>query len=315
MYFALGLLVVVFLFGTNVNGGQRWLYIGSYSLQPAEIFKFATILYLGAMFVKFSERERSTAQWVVSATPIVLGLLLIMAEHDIGTAAVYTAIIFTFLFMAGFPRKKLLTGIGAGAVVFLVALVVFRHTRERIQFWISGFHDAQNHGYQMHQSWIALGSGGPFGHFYGHSIAKWGYLPNPHTDFILSVLGEEFGFIGTLAVLTLFLFFLRYASQIARESRVSVYSAMAYGVIGWIMVETTINVASVIGIFPVTGVPLPFFSYGGTALVMEMAAMGLLFNISGDRSERDHRSLARIQTPSDQRRRRLMRDAAMYGRE
>jgi len=139
-------------------------------------------------------------------------------------------------------------------------------------------------GYQLLQSRIGLGAGGVGGLGLGHSREKWGLLPNPHTDFIFTVIGEELGLIGTLAVIALFVAFLFAAVRIAQQCTNSVYRLIAVGITTWIAVEALINIASVVGWWAVTGIPLPFFSYGGTALITELAAVGLLYNIAHDRT-------------------------------
>jgi cell division protein FtsW len=140
-------------------------------------------------------------------------------------------------------------------------------------------------GYQLVQSKIGLGAGGVTGLGLGHSREKWGLLPNPHTDFIFTIVGEELGLIGTLAVIALFLAFLMAAVRIAQRCSNQVYRLIAIGITTWIAVEALINIASVVGWWAVTGVPLPFFSYGGTALITELASVGLLYNIAHDRSK------------------------------
>ena len=150
-------------------------------------------------------------------------------------------------------------------------------------------------GYQLLQSRIGLGAGGVGGLGLGHSREKWGLLPNPHTDFIFTIIGEELGLIGTLLVIALFVAFLFAAVRIAQQCTNSVYRLVAVGITTWIAVEALINIASVVGWWAVTGIPLPFFSYGGTALITELAAVGLLYNIAHDRSHsgdvtiREHR--------------------------
>jgi cell division protein FtsW len=139
-------------------------------------------------------------------------------------------------------------------------------------------------GYQLLQSRIGLGAGGLTGLGLDHSREKWGLLPNPHTDFIFTIIGEELGLVGTLSVIALFIGFLMVATRIARQCTNEVYRLLVVGITAWIVLEAVINIASVVGFWAVTGIPLPFFSYGGTALITELAAIGLLYNIAHDRS-------------------------------
>jgi cell division protein FtsW len=143
-------------------------------------------------------------------------------------------------------------------------------------------------GYQLLQSRIGLGAGGLTGLGLDHSREKWGLLPNPHTDFIFTIIGEELGLIGTLSVIALFVGFLMVATRIARQCTNEAYRLLVVGITTWIILEAVINIASVVGFWAVTGIPLPFFSYGGTALITELAAVGLLYNIAHDRSRSEH---------------------------
>ena len=144
--------------------------------------------------------------------------------------------------------------------------------------------DLLGNGYQLLQSKIGLGAGGLTGLGLGHSREKWGLLPNPHTDFIFTIIGEELGLLGTIVVIALFVWFLLVATRIAQQCTNDVYRLIVVGITTWIMVEAIINIASVVGLWAVTGIPLPFFSYGGTALITELAAVGLLYNIAHDNS-------------------------------
>ena len=215
--------------------------------------------------------------------PVIGGAGLIVLEPDIGTSSVVVAIAFMMLFATGLPWRMLIRVALLGLVAFGGYMVYRPYSARR---FFSFLHPNQNllgSGYQLLQSKIGLGAGGLTGLGLGHSREKWGLLPNPHTDFIFTIVGEELGLLGTVTVIALFVWFLFVAVRIAQRSSNDVYRVMVVGVTTWIMLEVIINVASVVGWWAVTGVPLPFFSYGGTALITELTAIGLVYNIAHDR--------------------------------
>jgi cell division protein FtsW len=190
----------------------------------------------------------------------------------------------------------MLTRVGLlGATLFTAYMVSKPYSARRFFSFIHPNSNLLGSGYQLAQSRIGLGAGGVGGLGLGHSREKWGLLPNPHTDFIFTIIGEELGLIGTYAVLALFIAFMFASVRIAQRCTNSVYRLIAIGIATWIAVEALINIASVVGWWAVTGIPLPFFSYGGTALITELFAVGLLYNIahdtshSGDVTIREHR--------------------------
>jgi cell division protein FtsW len=291
----LGLLLAVRAIGVTSNGGTRWLNLHVIYLQPSELFKLFTVLFV-AWLVQHHHNEldhwRQLAIWSV---PVTFGCALIVIEPDIGTASVVAAIAFAMLAVGGLSRK-MLARIGAlGVVAFGTYMVSKPYSAKRFFSFLHPNTHLLGSGYQLLQSRIGLGAGGVGGLGLGHSREKWGLLPNPHTDFIFTVIGEEMGLIGTLVVIALFVAFLFAAVRIAQQCTNSVYRLVAVGITTWIAVEALINIASVVGWWAVTGIPLPFFSYGGTALITELAAVGLLYNIAHDRSHsgdvtiREHR--------------------------
>lgn len=276
------LLVAVEFIGITANGGKRWLGGPGVNIQPSEMFKLFTIIYL-AWLVQHQYRE--LASWRVLLgwlSPVLGGIVLIVVEPDIGTSSVVAVLLFTMLFMAGLDWRKLTT---MGAVGALGVLVYAKDKPYAVKRLLGFLHPSANplsSGYQLAQSKIGLGSGGLSGLGLGHSREKWGFLPNPHTDFVFAIVGEELGFIGALAVLALFIWFLVSALKIARQTPNATYRLMVVGITTWIMFEAVINIASVVGWWAVTGIPLPFFSYGGTALIAQLVAVGLLVNIAHD---------------------------------
>ncbi len=284
MAIALGLLAAVKVIGVSANGGKRWLNLHIIDLQPSELFKFATVLFVAWIVERHRDeinRWGPLARWTL---PVVAGAGLIVLEPDIGTSSVVVAIAFMMLVAAGLAWRMLFRVALLGLLAFGGYMVYRPYSARRFFSFLHPNQDLLGSGYQLLQSKIGLGAGGLTGLGLGHSREKWGLLPNPHTDFIFTIVGEELGLLGTVAVIGLFVWFLFVAVRIAQRSSNDVYRVMVVGITTWIMLEVIINVASVVGWWAVTGVPLPFFSYGGTALITELAAIGLVYNIAHDRS-------------------------------
>ncbi len=278
------LLLAVKAIGVTSNGGKRWLNLHVIYLQPSELFKLGTVLFV-AWMIQHHHNElghwRRLAIWII---PVLAGIGLIVIEPDIGTSSVVAIIAFTMLAVGGLSRP-LLGRIAVFAILGFGAYMAYKpYSARRFFSFLHPNTDLLGSGYQLLQSRIGLGAGGVAGLGLGHSREKWGLLPNPHTDFIFTIIGEELGLVGTLAVIGLFVAFLLAAVRIAQRCTNSVYRLIAVGITTWICVEAVINIASVVGWWAVTGIPLPFFSYGGTSLITELAAVGLLYNIAHDTS-------------------------------
>lgn len=282
--FGLVMLVAVPLVGVSANGGKRWLGRGSFVIQPSEFFKFCTVLFMAWTIERFHSQIGDWLQLAIRLSAIAFGVLLIVIEPDIGTASVILIVIFVMLAVAGLSSAMLKRLAGLGLLGILGYALVRTYSFKRLISFLRPEHDPSGTGYQLLQSRIGLGAGGLTGLGLGHSREKWGLLPNPHTDFIFTIIGEELGLIGTLVVLALFMVFLFNAIGIAQKCTNSTYRYIVVGITTWIMFEATVNIASVVGYWAVTGIPLPFFSYGGTALIAELAAVGLLYNIATDTS-------------------------------
>ncbi len=275
-----GLLVVVKMFGTTTSGGKRWLSFGSFSFQPSELFTLATCFYLAYVVARI---ERSSRNWIDIlkwCVPVLLGAGLVFVEPDMGTASVIIIVTMGVLWLAGLPGRLLgiFVVIMALGGLILAAIEPYRWARVLALFHPNAATNGS--GYQVFESKIGLGAGHISGLGFGQSRGKWGYLPNPHTDFIFSVIGEELGFIGAVTLLGLFLWLIVLGLRTARRAPDREGQLLASGVTMWFAVETFINVASVLGVWPVTGIPLPLISYGGTSLVINLAALGLLVNVA-----------------------------------
>lgn len=280
----LGLLAGVEMVGITVNGAKRWLPTPFIQIQPSEFFKLVVVLYVAWVVQRHHQRIGNWQHLAVWMSPVLLGVGLILLEHDIGTDTVVGAIALTTLFVAGLPRKVVTSILLLSMPVLGVYALLEPYSVRRLMSFLHPNTNLATSGYQLLQSRIGLGAGGLTGLGLDHSREKWGLLPNPHTDFIFTIIGEELGLIGTLSVIALFIGFLMASTRIARQCTNEVYRLVVVGITVWIILEAVINIASVVGFWAVTGIPLPFFSYGGTALITELAAVGLLYNIAHDRS-------------------------------
>ena len=284
MLSGLALLIAVKAVGLTANGGKRWLNLRVIDLQPSEMFKLFTVLFVAWLVQQHHDELNSWMQLAIWTLPVALGCSLILMEPDIGTMSVVAIIAFVMLGVAGLSPRLMAMIVALGVASFYGYMKFNPYSYARFFSFLHPNSDLQGNGYQLLQSKIGLGAGGLSGLGLGHSREKWGLLPNPHTDFIFTVIGEELGIIGTIFVIALFVAFLFAAVRIAQKCTNDVYRLIAMGIATWITLEAVINIASVVGWWAVTGIPLPFFSYGGTALISELAAVGLLYNIAHDQS-------------------------------
>ena len=277
------LLVLVLIpgMGKVVNGARRWLGTGSIYLQPSEIAKLSMVLFMAFNLTKYQAKMKSFVKGVlpqIMLLAIIFGLIL--KEPDLGTALSIAGTVFVMLFASGAKISHLgsLTGIGALGVTAAVLLEPYR--LKRLIAFSDPWADPLNTGYHIIQSLYAIGSGGLFGVGLGRSREKFLYLPEPHTDFIFSILGEELGLIGTITVLVLFFFFAWRGYKIAMSALDIYGSILATGITTMILLQALMNIAVVTASMPVTGIPLPFLSFGGSALIFTLAGVGILLNIS-----------------------------------
>jgi cell division protein FtsW len=276
---ALGLLLAVHFDGEYANGARRWLKLGSFQFQPSEIAKITAIVITSAYLGVRLDRGLpvSLYSWPLGVT-LVMGVF-VLKQPDMGTAAVIVGLSLVLYILAGIPRQEL-TFLGMTAVAMTIYLVYAAAYRaERILAWIDPWAYQQTSGYQTVQSLLAIGSGGAFGSGLGMGASKFHYLPEAHTDFAFAVLCQEMGFVGAALVLVLFGAMAWYGLQIARRAPDGYGFMLAAGVTTLVVGQAIGNIAMVSGMFPVTGVPLPFISFGGTSLIINCAAVGLLISI------------------------------------
>jgi cell division protein FtsW len=286
---SLALVVVVLLpgFGVQVNGARRWLGAAALQFQPSELLKLALVLY-AARYLAQSPRRIRSFKGLVRPLGLVVGLgcLLVAAEPDLGTAIVIALTTATLLVAAGVPLRFL--GYIAAAVGMLIVLfaLVEPYRRARLTSFLNPWADSGGAGFQAVQGQIALGSGGLFGVGLGQSTQKALYLPEAHTDFILAVIGEELGVMGIFGVLALYGMILWAGLRTARRAAGTYAKLLAAGLTSLILCQATLNIFVVLGLAPLTGVPLPLISYGQTNLCIVLASLGLLLNIASGGSTR-----------------------------
>ena len=279
--FVLVLAVHVPHLGVSVNGARRWLGTGPLQFQPSEIMKLALVLYSATLLARRPERVHDLRE-LAKPLLIVVGAacLLVFTQPDLGTAMVIAFTVSALLVAAGIPMRNL--AILAGVVLALVLLYALArpYARARLTSFLDPWAHASSSGFQAVQGQIAIGSGGMFGVGPGQSVQKIFYLPEAPTDFILAVIAEELGAIGVCALLFLY-GLIAYAGLRAAKAARSLNSALiAVGVTALILSQATLNVFAVLGLAPLTGVPLPFVSYGSSSLIVMLAAMGLLLNVA-----------------------------------
>ena len=281
----LGLLALVLIpgIGVRAGGAVRWLSLGFFSFQPAELAKLSVVILLAyCLAKKENERIKEFSIGILPHLLLVMPLcLLIIVQPDFGTCMMILSILLVMLFAAGI-KKRFMLGLGAVGLVAGGLLIATKGYRmERLVTFLNPWKDPTGAGFQIVQSFLAFGSGGVFGAGIGRGTQKLLYLPEPHTDFILAVIGEEMGFVGVVFVIGLFVTIVACGIRIAMNSYDLFGTYLALGIIVLIGLQTIINMGVVMGLLPTKGMPLPFISYGGTALLVDMSCMGILLSISG----------------------------------
>lgn len=273
--------------GRSVNGSRRWLGVGGLSFQPGELAKYAAVLLMATVLTHRGKKLQFFFKGVLPVL-IVPGImfLLILEQPNLSTAGTIIIVCLIMVMLAGAKWKHMGVLGALGAVVGFYYAWSAEYRRERLLSFLDPFAKMSDEGYQLSQSLIAFGSGGLFGMGLGQGRQKFAYLPYPESDFIFAIVGEDFGLMGCLAVICLFVAFLFAGMRIALRCEEKFGCLLAAGIISLISVQAFINMGVVVGVLPTTGLPLPFFSAGGTSLSITMAAVGIVLNIS--RSENSH---------------------------
>ncbi|MGH9130942.1 MAG: putative lipid II flippase FtsW [Acidimicrobiales bacterium] len=279
----LALLLVVLIpgVGQTVAGSSRWIGRGSFRIQPSELAKLGLVLFGADLLAR---RSGDGKAWGPAVRPILIALTiagtLILVQPDMGTALILGCIGLGMLYAAGVPGKPLAGIIAGSGLLALLLGWAEPYRRARILSFLNPWVHRSGNGYQAVQSLAGFASGHLVGVGLGASNAKWGFLPNAYTDFIFSIIGEEVGLVGSLAVVALFVGLAVVGLKIAAQAGDKFGSLLASGITCWLVAQTVFNMGAAIGMLPVTGVPLPFISYGGSSLVIEMFAIGLLGSVA-----------------------------------
>jgi cell division protein FtsW len=275
----ISMLLAVEFFGTSVKGATRWIKIGGLSVQPAEFSKIIFVIFIAVMIEKFRISKKSDTDMFVK---IILSLgaymLLIIRERDFGTCVQLTIITLLLFFIINL-KKKYFFIMGIAVITSgTYAIIKSPHRIVRIKSYLSGMSGGEM-GHQLEQSVLGMGNGGFFGLGYGNGIQKYYYLPEPHTDFIFSVIGEEGGFIMSVIIVILFFILTKIGISVAMKKKDYLGKLLAFGITTMFAVQAVINLYVVTGMAPTKGMPMPFISFGGSALITTMVASGILLNI------------------------------------
>lgn len=280
---SIGLTLLVFVphLGFVHGGARRWIAFGPVTFQPVEFLKFGFIIYFAA-WLSWAKAKVQNFKWGVLPLAVLLGIiaLILFKQPDTKSFILILAAALMMLLVSGVPWKYLFGFVGV-SVIALIILVSFKpYLIDRVKTFLDPNRDPSGSSYQLQQSLIALGSGGVFGRGFGQSIQKFSYLPEPQGDSIFAVIGEEFGFIGVTILILLFVAFALRGMRIANHSPDLFGRLLVTGIVIMLTAQSFLNMASIVGLFPLTGVPLVFISQGGTALLVDLAAVGIVLNIS-----------------------------------
>lgn len=281
---ALLVLVLVPAFGTRAGGAVRWIAIGPITVQPSEIAKLAVVVFAAALLSRRLRWLADPRQLALPLVPVIAVIAaLVMLQPDLGTTIIVVTSVFVLAFAAGARLRHLALGGLVTGLLGFASMYASTYRWARFTSFLDPGADPQGAGYQVIQSKIALASGGWLGVGLGTSRQKWGYVPNAHTDFIYSIIGEELGIIGALVVLVLLGTLLYAGLRIAVRAPDAFGRLLASGITAWFGVQALANLGAVTGMLPITGVPLPFVSFGGSSLVVSMIAVGILLSIARGR--------------------------------
>jgi cell division protein FtsW len=281
---SIGLLLLVYIpgVGTRLGGAGRWVHFGALSFQPSEFVKVTFLIYVAAWLSTQRERRASNLQEGLLPFLSVLGIviLLLILQPNTGSMAVIAGASLIVYFVAGAPLGwfAALVGLGLGLIALLIKITPYR--TQRLMTFLHPELDPQGVGYHINQAFLAIGSGGPFGLGYGHSRQKYSYLPEVAGDSIFAVLAEELGFFLSVAFIAALALLVKRCFTIAQSADTEFGRFLAAGIGGWIAIQTVLNVGSMIGLLPITGVTLPLVSYGSSALVATAAGLGIVASIS-----------------------------------
>jgi cell division protein FtsW len=294
---ALGGCLAVLVIGSRINGARRWIEVGPATFQPSELAKLAIAVWAAAYLCKRPAPRTLRELWRPIGVLLGVFCLLILAEPDLGTTISLVVVLLAVLLISGTPVPTLAAGGGIAVTLGVIAIWFEPYRRARIFSFLDPWKDPQGAGFQTVQALISLGSGGFLGAGLGNSVGKINYLPEAHTDMILAVIGEELGLLGVTAVIAAYAAFAYAGLRVALACTDPFGKRLAAGIVGLVCGQAVINLAAVLGLAPLTGIPLPFISYGGSSLVIALLGVGILLNIAGR-----HGAQARVAVPDRGRR-------------
>jgi cell division protein FtsW len=275
--FALVLLALVARFGVLINGNKNWLAIGPFTMQPAEVAKLAIVLWAANIYAHKERRLRELHHLLVPVVPGLLAVIgLVLVGRDLGTAMVLGIIMLGMLWVVGAPMRLFVLSISILGCAAAALAAMDPERLQRITHFTDPFKDYTDTGWQPAHGLYALSTGGWFGQGIGAGQQKWGDLPEAHTDYIFAVLGEELGLVGTLLVVALFFTIAYAAIRVALRTEDPFVRYATFGIVVWLLGQMMINVGMVLAVLPVIGIPLPIVSYGGSALLPSLVALGLV---------------------------------------
>lgn len=288
MIAALVFLAIVLLpyFSSPSHGANRWIILGPFNFQPSEFAKLAIVIYLSGWLARRKDDIKSfTRGFLPFLLILAVVIFLVMREPDLGTMAIIAGSAAIVFFVAGASWIHVVMGAASGILVIFALILSAPYRLNRFFAFLNPSSDPTGIGYQMKNAMIAVGSGGWWGLGFGNSRQKYLYLPEAHTDAIFAVIVEEIGFIRALSIVVLFVLLGFRGYKIAKEAPDDFGKFLATGITSWFILQAFINLAAILGLIPLTGVPLPFISYGGSSLIISLAAVGILLNISKYRNQ------------------------------
>jgi cell division protein FtsW len=276
------LLLAVLVLGRAANGATRWISIGPAAFQPSELAKLALAVWAASYLARRRPPRTLNELWRPIGVVTIVFCGLILVEPDLGTAIAIVVMLAAILLVSGTPTRTLSAGLGIVATLGLFAVWLEPYRRARLFSFLNPWQDAQGAGFQTVQAMIGLGSGSIFGVGLGQSVQKVNYLPEAHTDMIFAIIGEELGLVGATAVIAAYCAFAYAGLKIALDCKDPFGKRLAAGLTAVVCGQAAINLAAVMGLAPLTGIPLPFVSYGGSSLVVGLACVGILLNIAAN---------------------------------
>lgn len=267
--------------GVKIGGAARWIDLGFISFQPAEILKYTIVIYYAA-WLAYNEKKEKTIWNTLLPLGVLLGVVggILLAQPDTDTFMIIAITCIVMYFLSGAKWKHILILISTGLLLGVILIMTRPYILSRLTTFMNPSHDPLGSSYQIQQSLIAVGSGGLTGRGFGQSVQKFKYLPEPLSDSIYAVMAEEFGFMGTISLILVYLFFGMRGYVIAIRTHDIFYRFVVVGIISLILFQSLLNIASTIGLFPLSGLPLVFVSHGGTALFFALLSIGIVLNIS-----------------------------------